>query len=164
LRSLGFFSHTTLTSRHHTYRQAYTLVLSPLTRLVSAASSSRAVPGTTVNVKELFTNYPVRQSASRTNCQSELAQVQKITIGIGLSRPLALTLRDATGEKLIQISHSEEMNWETTTLEDALKCTLSLWTTLEDNHDHVRLIMKVCRSDSAKSYTFICIFIYGSLT
>ncbi len=60
---------------------------------MNGTSSTRATVGTTVQVKDLFANYPVRQSSSRSNHQSELKELHKISLGMGLTYAMSLTLR-----------------------------------------------------------------------
>ena len=145
-----------MTSRHSTYRQSYTLILSPLNRSLCGTSSIRSTVGTTVHVKDLFANYPVRQSSSRSNHQSELTELHKITIGMGLSCPMTLTLRTHTGEKMIKIDCPQSKDWNRNVLEKSLNCSFSSWRILENQQDNVRIIVKVCLASTLRNYSFIC--------
>jgi DNA mismatch repair ATPase MutL len=156
LRSLGYFSHTTVISRHCTYRQSYTLILSPSIQSINTTSSTRATIGTTVNVKDLFLNYPVRQFSSRSNRHFEWIELQKMTVGIGLASPVALSLRTCTGNKIVRIDPYEEKDRATYVLEKGLNCTLSSWSTFEGQHESTIVSVKVCFANTPRNYLFIC--------
>ena len=147
-----------MTSRHSTYRQSYTLILSPSNRSVNGTSLIRSTVGTTVQVKDLFANYPVRQFSSRSNHQSELTELHKITIGIGLTCPMTLTLRTHTGEKMIKIDCYQGKDWDRNVLEKSLNCSFSSWRILENQQDNVRIVVKVCLASTLRKYSFICTF------
>jgi len=156
LRSLGYFSHTTIISRHQTYRQSYTLVLSPSTSSVTPTSSARNTTGTTVSVKSLFANFPVRQASSRSNRQSQLTEIQKITLGIGLTSPVGVTVRTCSGEKLVRIERSGTKVWAKNVLGKGMGWTLSTWTKYEDRDDNVLLTVQSCPTNAPRNVSFIC--------
>ena len=157
LRALGCFSRTTIISRHHSYRQSYTLVLSPTVETVTPSpTSARTTVGTTVSIKNLFGNYPVRQAALGSNRHLEMTQIFKMTVGIGLSCPASIFLRNVSGDTIVRIPNSEAKDEEDVRLERALKCQLSLWRSFDGRHENVRLGLKTCLSTSTRSYSFIC--------
>ena len=156
LRSLGAFSHTSVVSQHHTYRQSYHLILSPSTQSLDPSSTLRKASGTTVSIKELFSNYPVRLASSRANRQSEMTEIAKISLGIILSRPIDLTLRTGDGDKIIKIDQQNTINWEKRALEKTWSCTLSPWTIFDYEHENVSLNIKTCWADTSRNYTFCC--------
>jgi DNA mismatch repair ATPase MutL len=158
LRALGYFSHTAIISRHHTYRQSYTLILSPSTESLKATASSRTTVGTTVTLKDLFANYPVRQSAFKANCQSEFTKIHKLSVAIGLSRPVTLTLRTSSTEKVVKIDRIEGEKWEKNVLEKGFSCNVSSWITFEGELDNVKIIIKGCFANTPRNHTFICTF------
>jgi DNA mismatch repair ATPase MutL len=156
LRSLGFFSHLTITSQHHTYRQAYTLTLSSSLQYVHPTPSTRSMAGTTVTIKDLFANYPVRKLLSQSRKQSEMTDLRKVSIGIALSTPLALTLRSNTGEKLIKINRTDAKDWEKDVLEKGLSCRVLRCLTFDNRDQGVRVILRIYTVDTSKNHTFIC--------
>lgn len=156
LRSLGCFSHTTVISRHHTYRQAYSLTLSPSTKLVAPVPSMRATVGTTVCVRELFANYPVRQLSFRSNRQSELTELHMVTVGFALSSPVNVTVREGSNNTIIKIERSDAEDWIPVILERGLSCTLSSTTTHEKQIDNVHLNLRGWLANTPRNYTFIC--------
>lgn len=156
LRSLGDFSHTSVISQHQTYRQSYHLILSPSTQSLDPSSTLRRTSGTTVSIKDLFSNYPVRLASSRANHQSEMTEITKISLGIILSRPIDLTLRTGDGDKILKIDQQKTINWEKRSLEKTLCCTLSQWTIFDYEHENVSLNVKICRADTSRNYTFCC--------
>ena len=158
LTSLGYFSHITVTSRHHTYRQSHTLILSPSTCTLTA--STRTTVGTTVQLKELFANYPVRLSSSRSNRQSELTELHKITTGIGLTGRLALSVRTCTGEKIVKIDRFKGKDSEKNVIETSFTCSVSPWTMSEDQLDGVRITVKFCLANTSKNHLFVCILTF----
>jgi len=122
---------------------------------MNGTSSTRATVGTTVQVKDLFANYPVRQSSSRSNHQSELKELHKISLGMGLTYAMSLTLRIGTGEKMVKVDRFEGKDWERNVLDKSLS-SLSSWRTFENQQDNVHVVAKVCLASIARNYSFIC--------
>jgi len=157
LRALGYFSHTTVISRHHSYRQPYTLILSPTAGTVTPSpTSARTTVGTSVSIKKLFGNYPVRQAALKSNRHVEMTQIFKMTVGIGFSCPVSICLRNVSGDTIVRIPNSEGKDEDRVRLERGLNCQLSLWRLFDGRHENVRLSLKTCLSTSTRSYSFIC--------
>jgi DNA mismatch repair ATPase MutL len=156
LRSLGYFSHTTIISRHKTYRQSYTLVISPSKQSLHPSSDARATVGTTATVRDLFSNYPVRRAASKTNQPSDLAEVSTFTIGIALIRRVTLSLRTSRNERLLRVDTNETKHWEKYILCSGLACEISSWITFEGELDSVRMTVRGCRASASRNYAFIC--------
>jgi DNA mismatch repair ATPase MutL len=156
LRSLAFFSHLTITSQHHTYRQAYTLTLSSSLQDIHPTPSTRSMTGTTVTIKDLFANYPVRKLLSQSRKQSEMNGLHKISIGVALSTPLAFTLRSNTGEKFIKIDRTDAKDWEKGVLEKGLSCRVLRCLTFDNRDQGVRVILRIYTVDTSKNHTFIC--------
>jgi hypothetical protein len=141
-----------MTSRHHTYRQASTLILSP--SIQSINPSSRTSEGTTVTIKDLFADFPVRQSSSRSNSQSEWTELHRITVAVALTK-VSLTLRNAGGDKLVKID-AVGKDWERGVLEKGITCNISAFTMLEGQLDNVSVSIKFCQASCPRNYSFIC--------
>lgn len=157
LRSLRHFSHTTIISRHHTYRQAYTLIFTPFSGDLTPTPSNRSITGTTVNVKDLYANYPVRQLLSRSNSQSELKELTRISIGIRLSSSMALTLRNSAGQKIVKIGSYDGQDCEAYVLKTCLSCSLSRWMVFKDRLEEVHITLKICSANTSRNYSFVCV-------
>lgn len=161
LRSLGHFSHLTICSRHHTFRQAYTLSLSPSTTPAPPCpSSTRSAIGTTVTVKDLFANYPVRRASSQSNITAQWIELQTVTLGIGLSCSVAITLRNRSGEKIVNLGRSEESGWERSVLERGLGGKCCLYIEIGEEQAGVGITMKVFFGNTPRSFTFTCMSTY----
>ena len=156
LRSLGHFSHTAIISRHETYRQSYTAIISPTSRSLTPSSSARNTTGTTVSVKDLFANFPVRQALARSNRQSQWTEILKVTVGVGLTTPVGVSVRTCAGEKVVRIERSSKNEWERNVIEKGWGCTLSGWTNYEERDDHVHLSLKLCQANTPRNSSFIC--------
>ena len=157
LRLLGYFSNLTITSRHATFRQAHTLSLSPSTSPVAPhPASTRTAVGTTITVKDLFFNHPVRQATSRSNSHAEWTELKRITLGIGLSLPVAVTLRNQSGEKVIRIDRTEGEGWERNVLEKSLGGKFCMFGEFEGNSDDVGISVKLFFASIPMSYTLTC--------
>jgi DNA mismatch repair ATPase MutL len=157
LRALGCFSQTTIVSRHRSYRQSYTLLLSPAAQTVTPSSSARATVGTTVSVKNLFANYPVRQASLRPTRQSEISEIIKMTLGIGLTDPVSISVRNVAGDLIVRVPKPEGRAWERTVLIKGLTCEVSPWREFDGRDGDVRLSVKMCPSTASRSSTFVCI-------
>jgi hypothetical protein len=89
-----------------------------------------------------------------------LTELHKISIGIGLTCPIGLTLRTCAGDKIVKIDYSQGKDWERSVLEKSLSCTVSSWRIFEDQHDKVQISLKICLTCTPKNYSFICISRY----
>ena len=112
-------------------------------------ASQRTTTGTTVTVKDLFANYPVRQSC-RSTTQS-WTQIHNITVAVALTASISVTLRNGTDKVKIG-----EKDWKTT-IEKGFQCTISPWTHFEDQDDKVRVSIDLCHSTIPRNHSFICI-------
>ena len=157
LNALGCFSQTTIVSRHHSYRQSYSLTLSPIAQTVTPSSSARTTVGTTVSVKNLFANYPVRQASLRSSRQSETSEIIKMTLGIGLTCPRSISVRNVTGDLIVRIPSPEGRDWEEMVLIGGLNCEVAPWREFDGREGDVRVRVKTCSSTAPRSYSFICI-------
>ena len=135
----------------------HTLSSSPLQpHPVTPTSSARNTIGTTISVKNLFANFPVRQASSRSNRQSQLTDIQRITVGMSLTSPVAVTVRTCSGEKVVRIERSNTKEWEKSVLEKGMGWASSSWTKYQVQDDDVHLTMKLCRANTPRHYSFIC--------
>lgn len=75
---------------------------------------------------------------------------------MGLTRPMALTLRTHSGEKMIKVDCSQGKDWDRNVLERSLSCSISSWKILENQQDNVRIVVKACLASTLRNYTFIC--------
>jgi DNA mismatch repair ATPase MutL len=119
-------------------------------------ASARSTIGTTVTVKDLFANYPVRQASSRSNRHAELTELHRLSVGIALSTPLSLTLRTATGEKLVKIDRSGTSEWQKVVLEKGLMCSVLRYMRFEGREDGVQVILSIYSTNSPRNYSFSC--------
>src|SRR5579859_7080425 len=126
-------------------------------------SSTRSTIGTTVTVKDLFANYPVRRASSQSNITAQWVELQKITLGIGLSYPISITLRNQFGEKVVKLDKIEGREWEKNVLEKGLEGKYCLFRGIEEKQDGVGITMKVFFASIPKSYTFTCIWSSGMM-
>jgi DNA mismatch repair ATPase MutL len=120
-------------------------------------SSTRTTIGTTITVKDLFANCPVRQASSRSNITAQWAELQKLTVGIGLSRPIAITLRNQSGEKFVILDKREGNEWETKALEKGLGGKCRLFRVIEEKQEEVEITMKLFFASTLRSSTFVCL-------
>src|SRR5579859_5083932 len=159
LRLLALCSNIILTSRHITFRQSFSLCLSSSKPCVGPIPEvSRLAVGTTISVKEIFSNHPVRQATCRSNSHVEWTEVKKIAVGIGLSYPIAVTVRNQIGEKVVRIERREGREWETWVLERGLVGKFCLFKEIEERLDDVVIKMKIFFGSIIKGYTFTCKF------
>jgi hypothetical protein len=84
-----------------------------------------------------------------------MTELHKITLGIGLMRPLTLTLRDPS-HTIVKLTALQNEDWERKTLESSLACSLSPWLPFENQHEDTQVSIKACGTDGARSYYFIC--------
>ena len=155
LRSLGYFSHTTITSRHHTYRQSYNLILSPAQQSVVPSPLTRNTTGTTVSVKELFANFPVRQSFLQSNRQAEMTEIIAISLGIALTRPVSLSLRNGNGDRIFKLAKNIRQ-WDIAVLREILTCHALSCKDFNFEQEDISISAKLYMADTPKNHFFCC--------
>jgi hypothetical protein len=82
--------------------------------------------------------------------------LHRLSVGIALATPLSLTLRTATGEKLVKIDRSDASEWQKMVLEKGLMCSLLRYMRFEGREDGVQVILKLYSANSPRNYSFIC--------
>ena len=77
---------------------------------------------------------------------------------MGLSYPIAVTVRNQIGEKVVRIERRDGRDWETWVLERGLVGKFYLFKEIEERLDDVVIRMKIFFGSIVKGYTFTCKF------
>jgi hypothetical protein len=85
-----------------------------------------------------------------------MTEILEISIGIAMTRPIALSLRDGKGHRIFKLP-GKSREWESSAIKAILACQTSLWKEFKFESGNISINVKICKADSPRNYFFCCI-------